>query len=143
MAVQRHNIFYALTFAGLLAGCVPDGETYAKSCATKLSHWRSEKDGIGHLLPVISISVSSAGRLSRTFRSNVSALSDVQLREFMNWANSAIPQPQIVLEVAPDAPCDRVRTVRAIMDESAICHGQYSLCSEGRNWRDWPLVGGP
>jgi hypothetical protein len=126
-----------------LRGCDRTPRLYDAACAVPLSHWGTGKDGIGHLRPVMVISVDQNGAAKWAFRSYETVMSDEKIRRFMSWADEANPQPQIVLDASPSAPCERVETIRRKMDASPICKGPHSLCSEGRNWKDWPLVGGP
>jgi hypothetical protein len=72
---------------------------------------------------------------------NHAIVSDNILRRYMMEINSMNPEPQVILEVAPAAACARVTAVRAIMDETPMCSGRYSLCSEGGNWKQWRLNG--
>ena len=74
---------------------------------------------------------------------NKGAISDVQLRKYMDEVSRLNPVPQVVLEVSPSASCDRVTAIRAIMDAAPMCKGPYSRCSEGWNWKEWPITGGP
>lgn len=71
------------------------------------------------------------------------AISDAKLREYMNEASGLNPTPQVILEVSPSALCARVTTVRTIMDAAPMCKGPHSLCSEGWNWKEWPIADGP
>lgn len=127
----------------LLVGCHRRSANYSAECATPLSHWGTAEDGIGHLRPVIVISIDSRGRAKRVFKSYETHVSDAEIREFMAWANTANPQPHLVLEAVPSAPCSQVTVIRGLMDAAPICRGPHSLCSEGNNWKNWPLVGGP
>jgi biopolymer transport protein ExbD len=71
------------------------------------------------------------------------AISNDKLRSQMKEASNLNPVPQIVLEVSPATSCQRVREVRAIMDQAPMCKGRYSRCSEGSNPKEWPMFGGP
>lgn len=135
------SCFPALILVSALAltGCDRTPKTYSAACATPLKDWGTEKNGIGHLLPVMPVFLATDGSVLW----NKVAISNVQLRKYMNEASSLNPVPQIVLEVSPSALCERVREVRSIMDSAPMCKGPYSRCSEGWNSKEWPMVGGP
>jgi hypothetical protein len=122
-----------------LAGCSREGKTYSADCATPLSHWGTEKDGVGHLVTVMSVFLMSDG----TTLWNSDAVSDTKLRHLMKEASTLKPIPQIVLQVSPAAACRRVDEVRAIMNSASMCRGEYSRCSEGWKPEEWPITGGP
>ena len=128
-----------LTLALCLIGCRKSPDTYSAACSIPLSHWKTEKDGVGHLLPVVPVYVGTDG----TVLMNKEAIPDSQLSTYMDQAIRMNPVPLYILEVSPSAACARVRKVRAIMDASPMCKGPYSHCSEGWNWRQWPVTGGP
>ena len=127
--------------AALLAatGCQKMPETYSAACSTPLPNWGTERNGIGHLLPVMPVYVGSDGSILW----NQDIISDTQLRTYMKRVSALSPVPQVVLEVSPSASCSRVKVIRAIMAAAPICKGQYSRCSEGWNWKQWPVLGGP
>ena len=129
-------VLLALTFP-LLASCSPAKETYAESCSKPLDHWRTERDGLVHLSPVLAFSVDEDGLLKERVGSSERVISDSDLAEIASEASSLSPFPQFVLEVEPNAPCDRVEAVRTIMNRSDICRDETSLCSEGSNWENW------
>jgi hypothetical protein len=131
----------SLTFALVtpLVGCNKAPQTYSAACSTPLRNWTTERNGIGHLLPVMPVYVGSDG----TVLWSKDAISDAQLRKYMVAASELNPVPQVVLEVSPSAQCDRVKAIRAIMDAAPMCKGPYSRCSEGWNWQEWPTTGGP
>jgi hypothetical protein len=132
-------IFVAVSLAAILAACDGKPRTYAASCSSPLSNWRTEKDGIGHLNVVTPVYVGSDGSVLW----NKVAVSDTQLRNYMVELSGLNPVPQVVLEVSPSVSCDRVVAIRAIMDATPACNAQYSHCSEGWNWKEWPMTGGP
>lgn len=121
------------------AGCDRIPETYEAACHTPSPGWGTEADGIGHLLPFLSIVLAADG----TLRWGRASLSNDALRTYLDRAGHLSPAPQIVLEVSPAARCDRVREVRAIMDRAPICRGPHSRCSEGRDPARWHVAGGP
>ena len=122
-----------------LSGCNQTPKTYSAACAVPLPGWGTEKNGIGHLLPVMSVFLASDG----TVLWNKATTSNEKLRSYVNEASGLNPVPQIVLEVSPAASCDRVREVRLIMDSAPMCKGPHSRCSEGWNPKEWPMFGGP
>ena len=134
----RHQLPVALMLALTAAGCERAPETYASSCEGPLPHWGREKDGIGHLRAVQPVYLASDGSVLW----NRAVISDAVLKRYMVTVSGMNPEPQAVLEVAPTALCQRVKTVRAIMDSVPLCKGPHSLCSEGWNWKQWPLAGG-
>ncbi len=122
-----------------MLGCEKVVETYSASCSLPLSHWRTEKDGITHLLPFNVVRLDDAGDMTW----NKYPISDAHLRTFMQKAGELNPQPQVVLDVASETPCDRVRRVREIMNAAPMCQEDNTLCSEGPNPEKWPETGGP
>ena len=69
---------------------------------------------------------------------NEGIISDAVLTRYMAKMSAMNPEPQVILEVAPAAQCNRVEAVRNIMNAAPICKGLHSLCSEGWNWQRWP-----
>jgi hypothetical protein len=137
--VKGYLIMPILALGLTLSGCHRTPETYSAACATPLNHWSTEKDGIGHLLEIMPVFIVTDG----TALWNKTAISNAQLRAYMNQASDLNPVPQVILEVSPSASCQRVREVRAIMDAAPMCKGPHSRCSEGWNPNQWPMVGGP
>lgn len=119
------------------SGCDQSLETYAANCSTPLKNWGREKDGIGHLRKVQPIYLAADGSTLW----NTEVISDATLQRNIAELSDLNPEPQIVVEIAPAALCHRVETVRAILNASPLCKGPSSLCSEGWNWREWPLAG--
>ena len=113
----------ALILCGLAQGCQAGPETYAADCATPPSHWGREKDGIGHLRDVQPIYIGGDGSILF----NNDAITDETLGRNMMKMSAWKPEPQVVLDVAPSASCERVEKVRAIMDASPLCKGSPSF----------------
>jgi hypothetical protein len=136
--IMRHSLAMArpypiaLLMACLATGCSQSSETYAASCAVPLDHWGERR--IAHHRYVQPIYIRADGSVLW----NQAAISDTDLQSYMSQVSAMDQEPQIVLEVAPEAPCDRVSTVRSIVDEAPLCKGPHSLCSEGSNWKQWP-----
>lgn len=130
---------WSLALAAVLSGCNQAAPTYSAACATPLPNWKTEKDGVGHLLPIMPVFLVTDGSV---LWSKV-ALSNDKLRSSMREASAMNPVPQIVLQVSPSASCRRVREVRSIMDAAAMCKGPQSRCSEGWKPEEWPVLGGP
>ncbi|WP_207148983.1 hypothetical protein, partial [Listeria monocytogenes] len=82
-----------------------------------MSNWKTEKDGVGHLVPLMSVFLTSDG----TVIWNKTAISNKKLHSYMVEASGLNPVPQIVLEVSPAASCQRVSEVRSIMDSAPMC----------------------
>lgn len=116
-----------------LSGCSETSGTYDLSCAQPPKYWGTQKDGIGHLRLVNSVKLDDLGHLTW----NKVPMSDDQLSKFAIQSGNLNPEPQLILEVTGRSPCERVETIRRIMNAAPICQGEYPLCSEGRNWRDW------
>jgi len=137
---MRLHLTLSVVFLAALGtmGCDQTPKTYASNCSTPLKNWGREKDGIGHLRVVQPIYVASDGS---TLWNKV-VISDATLRYYMAKMSAMAPEPQIVLDIAPTASCDRVKAVRTIMDAAPLCNGPHSLCSEGWNWRQWPELSG-
>lgn len=145
-ALMRHGFSMRTTFIALVlfftfavAGCERSPKTYASSCSKPLSNWKTEKDGRAHLRATLPVMIGSDGAV--IWGRNV--VSGARLRALMHDAGNLNPAPQIVLDVSPSAPCEKVVLVRAIMDKAPMCKDPYRLCSEGWNWKEWPDVGGP
>lgn len=126
----------ALLMLGPIAGCSEPPKTYAASCSVPPGHWGERR--IAHLRAVQPVYVGPDGALLW----NRSVITDAVLRRHMMQASAMDPAPQVVLQVAPTAPCDRVRAVRSIMDDAPLCKGPHSLCSEGSAWKRWPVDAG-
>ena len=138
-SMRFYPAFLLATLAGLSAiGCSQLPETYAANCSMPLKNWGREKDGIAHLRPVQPIYLASDGLLLW----DEEVISDATLQRHMAQVSALNPEPHVILEVAPAAACRRVEAIRAIMDEAPLCKGQKPLCSEGWNWRRWPIKGG-
>lgn len=127
------------TLGATLSACDKAPGTYAAACATPLPNWKTEKDGVGHLTVLMSVYLGSDG----TLLWNKNAISNEKLRFYMMEVSGLNPRPQIVLEVSPAASCHRVNEVRFIMNSAPLCKANYSLCSEGWNPKEWPMLGGP
>ena len=80
--------------------------------------------------------------ISGPVRSASTIISDDTLRRHMTMVSKLNPEPQLILEIAPNAPCNRVRVVRRIIDSAPLCK-ESGLCSEGADWQTWPFAGGP
>lgn len=106
-------------------------ETYDRNCSRPPAGWGTEKDGIGQR-PVFSVKVDETGRVSWHHFTDKQTFG-----EYMQRVGELDPEPHMILEIHGNAPCDRVRETRRIMSASPICKGEYPLCSEGRNWRNW------
>lgn len=132
------QLFPTLLLFSVSLGCNKAPQTYSASCSAPLSGWGTEKSGLGHHLPIMPVYVGSDGSVLW----NRVTISDAQLRKYMGQANALNPVPQVILEASPSATCDRIKTIRAIMDATPMCNGPYSRCSEGWNWRQWPEMGG-
>lgn len=122
-----------------ISACARVPQTYAASCSTPSANWRTEKDGIGHLNVVMPVYVGSDGSILWSRNS----ISDAQLQNYMDELSSLNPVPQVVLEFSPSVPCERVRIIRSLMDATPVCQNRYARCSEGVNWKAWPITGGP
>lgn len=118
--------------AFLLTGCSQSSSTYALNCATPPDHWLGQE--IVHMRFVQSVYIRTDGSVLW----NKVMISDAILQRYMSRVSTMEPEPQIVLEVAQSASCERVETIRQIMDDAPICKGPHSLCSEGSNWEKWP-----
>lgn len=138
-AMTRTTLSWVLALAASLLGCERAPQTYSAACSTALPDWKTEKNGIGHLLPVMSVFLTTDGSV---LWSKV-AISDDKLRSYMNEASGLNPVPQIVLQVSPSASCRRVSEVRSIMNTAPMCKGPSSRCSEGWKPEEWPMLGGP
>ncbi len=122
-----------LSICLVLSGCSETRRTYDLSCAQPPKRWGTQKEGIGHLRLLNIVKLDDSGHLTW----NKLPISDDQLGKFMLQSGNLNPEPQLILEVTERSPCKRVETIRRIMIAAPICQGEYPLCSEGRNWRDW------
>jgi hypothetical protein len=123
-----------------VVGCNPTqqiydaGQTYAKDCSIPIPNWRTEKDGLGHNVVIVPVTINEAGKvlwLDREF------VSDSKFQTYMAQVDQFNPRPQMILDIDPKAPCARVAAVRKIMNSVPMCLERYSYCSEGNNWREW------
>lgn len=133
------SLMILFTMGMTLSGCERTPRTYAAACAVPLSNWKTEKDGVGHLMQLMPVFLASDG----TVIWDKVAISNEKLHSYMIEVSALNPVPQIVLEVSPAASCERVGEVRSIMNSAPMCKGQYSHCSEGWNPKEWPMFGGP
>jgi len=138
-AMSRTSLTRALALGAIVSGCNQAPPTYSASCATPLPHWKTERDGVGHLLVVVPVFLATDGSVLWS----KAASSDDRLRSYMREASAMSPMPQIVLQVSPSTSCRRIREVRSIMDAAPMCKGPYSRCSEGWKLEEWPMLGGP
>ena len=122
----------ALAALWLVTGCSQADKTYAVGCSSLPSHWAGRR--IAHLRAVQPIYVRADG--SALWNERV--VSDDTLKLYLSKASAMDSEPQIVLSVAPAAACERVDTVRSIMNGSSLCNGPHVLCSEGSDWKHWP-----
>jgi hypothetical protein len=122
-----------------VSSCTPERRTYSASCSVPVSHWKTEKDGVGHLMIVFALYIGSDGSILW----DKDIISKARLKTYMQRASALNPVPQMILEVSPSAPCSTVEAVRGIMDAAPMCKGPHSKCSEGWNWKQWPVMGGP
>lgn len=109
-------------------------QTYNKHCFTPLPNWRTERDGLGHNIVIVPITIDETGKVLWWDNEFVS---DSKLQNYMGKVDQFNPRPQMILDINPKAPCSRVAAVRRIMNEIPMCREEYSYCSEGQNWRDW------
>lgn len=122
----------ALLMVCLIAACSEAPKNYAESCSVPLDHWGKQR--IAHLRDVQPVYVRADGSIIW----NRDVIPDAALRRHMMRASVMDPAPQVVLQVAPTAPCERVKAVRSMMDEAPLCKAPHSLCSEGSDWERWP-----
>ena len=137
--MTRWSMAWTLALAASLLGCDRAPQTYSAGCSDPLENWKTEKDGIAHLVPIMSVFLATDGSILW----NRVSVSNDKLQAYMNRASALSPLPQIVLQVSPSASCRRVHQVRFIMDAAPICKRPYSRCSEGWKPEEWPMFGGP
>jgi hypothetical protein len=123
--------------SAMVGGCQPTTGQYAADCSAPLEGWRTQADGIGHLMVVFSVKLSSDGAV----RLNNVPVNDRELEQELAMVDKLNPLPQLVLEVDPASNCLRVEEVRSLMNRAQLCREGY--CSEGRNPELWEEVGGP
>jgi hypothetical protein len=152
--VQIWNVklaILAIGFSGaaVFGGCQQANSNYAEGCSARLPGWGGPSDGIGHLRPVLPVFLDASGsthwgeiHTAGPVRSASTTISDETLRRHMTMVSDLNPLPHLVLEVAPEASCKRVRAVRRIIDNAPLCK-ESQLCSEGADWKIWPFAGGP
>ena len=127
-----------LSCFAIIGACEQAPSTYSTNCPVPSTGWGGPKDGIGHLRAVLPVLIDASG--STRWAGKV--ITDDTLRYFMTEVSKLNPEPQVVLEVASATPCGRVQAVREIMKRAPLCK-KARLCSEGANWKEWPIVGGP
>lgn len=119
----------------VLAGC-SSNVTYDYACPRPLKHWTLKSAGVDHHGIILRIEIDGAGSLQWFNRST----NEAEIRRVLEIARTVNPQPFIILAPATNAPCDRVREVRAMIDTSYCGNGWR--CGEGRgNWQ--PIMFGP
>jgi hypothetical protein len=91
--MSRLSMTWALALAAILTGCDQSSPTYSTACATPLPNWKTEKDRVGVLLPIMPVFLVTDGSLLW----NKVALSNDRLRRYMNEASALNPVPQIIL----------------------------------------------
>ena len=135
-SVMPRRGLIAFLIACLVTGCSQSSKTYATSCSVPLQHWGEQR--LAHQRYVQPIYIRADGSVLW----NQVSISDTVLQDYVSRSSAMNPEPQIVLEVAPEAACDRVGTVRLILDDAPLCKAPNSLCSEGSNWQQWPRDAG-
>jgi hypothetical protein len=147
--VNKIALAAGLLCVAVIGGCQQETATYKTGCSARLPEWGGPSDGIGHLRGVLSVSIDASGathwgeiHTSGPVRSTSTIVSDTTLQRYMTKVSKLNPEPQLVLEVAAQAPCSRVRAVRQIIGSAPLCKASR-LCSEGANWEEWPFAGGP
>jgi hypothetical protein len=61
VAVSRTFLTWALPLVAILFGCNQASPTYNAACATPLPNWKTEEDGVGHLLPIMPVFLVADG----------------------------------------------------------------------------------
>ncbi|WP_292963712.1 hypothetical protein [Novosphingobium sp. UBA1939] len=122
-----------------LSGCDHKQRTYDADCSKPPLAWGTAKVGIGELVPIVAVSIDANGFVKWAG----SAVSNDQLQACLVEAGKLNSIPKPILEVSPTAPCQRVEEVRAMMMASPICNSSHQACSEGRNPKQWDVVGDP
>lgn len=97
---MRWPITLTLIVITTLPGCGRAPETYSASCSKPLPNWGTEKNGIGHLVPVMSVFLGTDG----TVLWHQAAITNGTLRSYMKEVSGLNPTPQIVLEVSRQLP---------------------------------------
>ncbi|QTH19822.1 hypothetical protein HRJ34_15775 [Rhizorhabdus wittichii] len=111
----------------LLAAC-RSNVTYDYACPTPLKHWRPKSEGIDHHAIAVKIAVDAQGTLTW----NRAKVDEARISHYLGIARTLFPQPFVILSPAPDAPCDQVQKIRALMDAN-YC-GEGWRCGEERGW---------
>jgi hypothetical protein len=122
----------------IAAACANKSETYDLHCAVPLENWSPVNDGFGHVAFFGPIRINNAGAV--TFW-NDGPLTNTAFQQRLHEVNDFFPHPKLILDIASNAPCDRVREIRNMMNSMPICSDKYSRCSESRNWDSWKSKG--
>ena len=109
----------------------------SESCAAPLPGWIKPSDGIGHLRFYIRIIVAKDGQIFYSGQ----RISLAKMKHYLDRVGTFEPEPQIILQFDSRTPCDTVKTIRRIMNETKICKTDR-FCGEGRGWLANPDLGG-
>jgi hypothetical protein len=120
----------------LLAGC-HSNLTYDYACPTPLKHWWTRSAGVDHHAVIWRIEIDGKGALVW----NSMGTDEKEISRYLKIGRSLNPRPFVILAPAPDAPCDRVHTVRALIDAN-YC-GDGFRCGEGRGYWQPSMFGPP
>ena len=115
-----------ILIAVFTVACQP--KTYEKACHSPLPSWRGESDPRDPHGVMLELIIEADGNLRQGQRK----LTDAELSNELQAWSTLNPAPQVALNPALTAPCDRVRRVRSIMETSKLCQNENHLkCFEG------------
>lgn len=110
----------------LLAGCTSHAPL---SCASEIRNWPLRSDLLDGIDP-ISITI----RITRenTIIFNGQRVGLPETARYLEAADQQDPPPSIILDPADASSCDRIGSVRKMMDGLAMCRSGY--CAERQQW---------
>ena len=129
----------------LLSGCggseiKPDDQPaqsvkgeYLTDCVEVEEPFKNQADGIDHHAIVFVATLAADGRLSL----NGDLTSLPEMLSTLEKVSQFRPPPYLILEIESSASCEAVTNFRSALASTELCQGGY--CSEGQNWREWPI----
>lgn len=112
---------------------IPAG-TYAEACSIIPPPFRTEKDGRAHLRMLVVVHLKENG----TLHFNEEPITDAILRRLVTEWNDFSVTPQVILDIEPNVPCERVAEIRKLLAATELCREKPLLCGEGHNPENWP-----
>ena len=117
-----------------LASC-QDVSAFAEQCPAPLGHWRKQSEGMNHHAIPVHVRLDASGAA----KWNGENVTDSKLAAYLETSRQMNPLPFVILSAEAETRCNRVQTVRKLMDRR-YCHVRWA-CGEGSGKsRDWNQV---